>query len=184
MTRSELGIRPIRSAPGRSTGRGDYCSRGRFKNPARSANSILRPGAPVADDLDRDLDPGLAAAPDFPVEVADVGDLSAAGARENVAAAQACGRQGSAIGHCRDDHLAAAFGRIDAEPGPAGLVDAAVGQEIAENRRQQVDRHDHVGCRTVRPAPSAVRHAVSRPREAGRPLRWPPRRPKRDKRAR
>jgi len=48
------------------------------------------------------------------------------------------------VGEPDDHHLALRLGGVEPEPRPRRAVGLAEGQQVVEDRRQQVDRHDHV----------------------------------------
>ena len=53
-------------------------------------------------------------------------------------------RRRAAFGDAHDHDLAIALGRKGSEPRARRLADLSAGQQIVEDRRQQIDRHDHV----------------------------------------
>src|SRR3984957_2717901 len=113
-----------------------YCRRGRTPAQAHCAA--------IANDFDRNLPSRRTVAPDLVVEIAEVFDLRPADAGENVAAADSSFRRRPLFGDARNDDLIAILGRKTAKPRPRRLIDSPVGEEVVQNRRQKVDRYDHV----------------------------------------
>ena len=79
----------------------------------------------------------------------------------------------AASGHADDHDLAIALGGKGAEPWPRRLVDLAASQQVVEDRRQQIDRHDHVDVRALA-VPAHLQRAASRCPAACRPRRSAP----------
>src|SRR4029077_8955087 len=98
----------------------------------------------VANDFEWNLDPRRTTAPNLAIEIAQTFDLRSADAGENIAAADSRFGGRAPFSNARDDDFIAIFGRKDAKPRACRLVDPAVGEQIVEDRRQKVDRHDHI----------------------------------------
>ena len=106
-------------------------------------------GFTPAVDGERRLDPGLAQGPDAAEEAGEVADRPARHRQHHVAALQAGLFRRPARGEPHDDDLVLGLGGVEPEPGPRRARGAAEGQEIVEDRREQVDGDDHVEMQRV-----------------------------------
>ena len=71
----------------------------------------------VANDFERNLDPGGAAAPDLAIEIAQTFDLRSADAGENIAATDSRFGRRAPFRNARDDDLIAILGRKNPSQG-------------------------------------------------------------------
>src|SRR5207248_4333026 len=98
----------------------------------------------LAQELQRHARAGVAAGPDAPEEIGEARRLAAGDFEHRVAyfyAGFLCWTAGREAG---DHEARARFGRIQAEPGPRQAVRPAELDHVVEDRREDVDRHDHV----------------------------------------
>ncbi len=101
----------------------------------------------VAHHRERDLGAGRADRPDRAEGAGEVLDRGALDLDQDVAGVDAGLVRGAALGEAGDEDRALGLGGVHAEPGPRRAVDPAEAQQVVEDRREQVDRHDHVALR-------------------------------------
>ena len=111
----------------------------------RSTRAHAQPdAAAVTNHFDRDFDAGGTASPHSAIQIRQRAHRGFTDGGDDVAAAKPRGRRRAAVGDPGDDDPTVALRGIDADPRPRRLVDAAPGAQLLDQRRQQVDRHDHV----------------------------------------
>ncbi|EGE60795.1 hypothetical protein RHECNPAF_1340044 [Rhizobium etli CNPAF512] len=143
-SRIRLEVRPL------ATGRCVLLQVRFFQKAVAVGGFDAQPGLPaVAQDAHRNLGTGRAAAPELAVEIGQAVDLFVTDLRDDIALTQAGLGGWTAFGDAHHHHAAIALGGECAEPGPRRLVDLAAVQEIVEDRRQQIDRHDHIDVRDL-----------------------------------
>src|SRR5262245_53040842 len=101
-------------------------------------------GRTLAIDQQWHLDAGLTQLPDAAEETGKIAHLGAGNAEDDIAGAQIRLLRRAAAGEPQDGDVAADLGGVDAEPGARGPVGAADGEEVVQDRLDEIDRHDHV----------------------------------------
>src|ERR1700730_9220865 len=101
-------------------------------------------GATVAVDEERYLDPGLAERPDLAEQVRELAHLGSRDRKHDVAGPKIGAFRRPSVGETDDDDSVLDLGGVDTEPRSWGMIGAAKCEEVVENRRKEIDRHDHV----------------------------------------
>src|SRR3954469_8072233 len=101
-------------------------------------------GAAVAIDRERHLDAGIAERPDATKQAGKLGHFGAADREYHVAGAQLGLARGPAAGETDHHDPVVDLGGVESEPWPRRTIAAAEGEQVVEERLQEIDRHDHV----------------------------------------
>src|SRR5262245_25276794 len=109
----------------------------------------------VLQHLKRDVDPGISLRPDLAVEIGQILRRLALDADDHVAALDARLVRRPAWRDAAHEQAPAQLFGVEAEPRPSRTGYAPAGDEVGEDRRQPVDRDEHVAGRLL-PSPDGV----------------------------
>src|SRR6516165_1013344 len=98
----------------------------------------------LAIERQRHVHSGISQGPDAAKEAHEVSYRLASHGKNRIALVKPGTVRGTITGKADNRHLIAGFGGKQTEPGPWWNIGAAECAQIVEDRRQQVDRHDHV----------------------------------------